>query len=256
MLFQNTEKIAGKWLSDNIIKELCENGRTKILDGFISKKGNKFKTALVLSGEQIVFEYADNNLKCKDQDTIHIRVESASPGNVFISATGPCQYTCAVDFGLVPSRLAECLGIISIAKYLLFYHFNKKLIISANNKEFVQYALREITPSRKEARNLIEIMWHELGKFPSWEIRYNHIRKSLLHGGVTKGTFPRGLFPWLHADVDITNGQAVISLPKCPEVQYQFEASIRAQRKDNLLIVPEASCKVVNAWLATVKAKN
>lgn len=220
-----------------------------------------------MKGNQVVFEYPDkpngqNQNNCKinqdrNKDAAYVRIESSSPGSVFVSISGPIQYSCAIGFGLFPTRLTECLGLICVAKYLLHYKHNVKLVIAANNREFVQYALREITPSKKEARYLIEYMWKLLEEFQSWEISYVHKKNSSLHGGLKEGTFPKGIFPWLHADTEIQNGQMYVKLPEYPEVQSQFQASIRtAKKEDELFVVPEVVSRVVNAWLATVKSHN
>lgn len=52
------KKLASKNITKTIVKTLCEKGRTNKLNGFTNKKGNKFKTALVLDDEfNIVFDF-------------------------------------------------------------------------------------------------------------------------------------------------------------------------------------------------------
>ena len=48
----NVGAIAGKTLEEEDFRELITNGRTKVLDGFVSKNKNKFKAALVLSKDE------------------------------------------------------------------------------------------------------------------------------------------------------------------------------------------------------------
>jgi len=73
----NVGAIAGKTLEEEDFRELILNGRTKVLDGFVSKTKNKFKAALVLKKDeegkvQIGFDFAGvtqdplEGMKCPD----------------------------------------------------------------------------------------------------------------------------------------------------------------------------------------------
>ncbi len=67
-------KVAGKEITEDILKELLENGKTKILKGFTSQKGKKFEAGLELTEnegrKQVSFYFPDNSptpvegLKC------------------------------------------------------------------------------------------------------------------------------------------------------------------------------------------------
>ncbi len=52
--------IAGRSISVLETKALLSEGKTEVLDGFISKKGTAFSARLKLEGEKVVFEFASN----------------------------------------------------------------------------------------------------------------------------------------------------------------------------------------------------
>ncbi len=55
-------KIAGKMLTENQLKMLCEKGKTNILKGFKNKKGKKFSAKLILDDNfKIKFAFPDKN---------------------------------------------------------------------------------------------------------------------------------------------------------------------------------------------------
>jgi hypothetical protein len=253
--------MAGKQITSAIIQELCKNKRTLVMSGFISKTGKPFKAALVIQDNKIVFEFPD---KRSPTDSIKthtinnneaiIRVESPFSGVAAISISGPVNFKCTANFGLIPARLAECMGVISAGRYLIHNHYKKRIIINANNRDFVEYALREVIPARKEARFLIEYMWRILDNFESWEIKYSHQKKRSLKGGVVQNAFPKGLFPWLHADVYPEGEQVRVQLPDDPAVTANFQASIRTAKGEGCVYaVPAGAIKVVKAWLVIVK---
>lgn len=71
-------KIAGKMLTDNQVKELCENRETKTIKGFKSKSGNKFSAKLILNQEnKIEFVFPE-----KKTDTIKISCPICKNGTV------------------------------------------------------------------------------------------------------------------------------------------------------------------------------
>ncbi|MDD3040399.1 hypothetical protein [Bacteroides sp.] len=126
------------------------------------------------------------------------------------------------------------------------------MAIKANNRDFVEYALREVIPTRKEARFLVEYMWKILDNFESWEIKYDHQKRRSLKGGVVQSTFPKRLFPWLKADIMPEGDIVRVQLPDDPAVIANFQASIRtAQGEGCTYTVPPGAIKVVRAWVAT-----
>lgn len=167
---------------------------------------------------------------------------------VNINITGPAYYSVTADFGLVSSRMAECLGVIAAAKYLRHYGVSGELQISANNKEFVEYALREINPRQKEVQIAIKYMWQVLKPF-FWNMSYEKQQKTKLRGGTTGRMFPRNLFPWLKIEQTTIEDKIFVKLPECPAVQAQFVASIKSAKRDGANItLPLVANSVLDAW--------
>lgn len=244
--------ILGKAITPEVVSKLHSNGRTEILKGFISKNGKPFDAALVIKGNKVTFEFPGQPEEKIQDKTTRVRVYSSSPGIVNINITGPIQYSITVDFGLVSSRMAECLGVISAAKYLKHYGITGKIQISANNKEFVEYALRETTPRKKEMQYAVKYMWQTLEPF-EWDISLERRQKTKLHGGTISKTFPQGLFPWAKIEKTVVGDEIYIDLPDCPAIQAQISASIKsAKRIEKNIIIPIATRNVLDAWERTV----
>lgn len=186
-----------------------------------------------------------------------IRVCSTHSGSVFIAVRGFLERDFTVHFGLVPACLAECLGVITAAKLLLHHRgTGVKLRISANNRDFVRYALRERVPRRKEIRAAIEHMWAILDRFARWELHYEPSKRPQLKGSPSASSFPRGIFPWLKAEVSRTGEGLVVLLPNCPAVRAQFRASIRlAVPGERGFLVPCQAEKALYAWLSAVRGE-
>lgn len=51
--------IAKKDITEDIANQLIENGRTELLDGFISRKNTEFSTHLVLKDGKVEFEFPE-----------------------------------------------------------------------------------------------------------------------------------------------------------------------------------------------------
>ncbi len=69
--FSINNKIAGIKISDTLVKQLLNNKKTDIIEGFLSKSGNKFNAALKLTDSgQVIFDFPDRpepidtNLAC------------------------------------------------------------------------------------------------------------------------------------------------------------------------------------------------
>jgi len=243
--------ILKKVITQDMLKDLCQNGRTQIVKGFISKKGKPFEAALRLDGNKIVFDFNDNKVS---DSIINLRINSSSPGMVNINITGIIVYSATVDFGLVSTRMAECLGTIAAVKYLRHKNITGKILISANNREFIEYALRETTPRQKEMRFAISHLWQTLEPF-SWSITYDRQRRSKLQGGSTNKPFPQSLFPWLKLEKTVVGNEIYVVLPDCPAVQAQITASIKTARKEGgNLVVPMSAEPVLKAWEMAVGA--
>lgn len=184
-----------------------------------------------------------------------IRVCSTHSGSVFIAIRGFLKKDLVVHFGLIPARLAECLGVITAAK-LLLHHKGAGVVlrVSANNRDFVRYALRERVPRRREIRAAVEHMWAILEKFKRWEMRYKPSKRLQLKGSPSTSNFPKGAFPWVKAEVSRTDEGLVVVLPDCPAVRAQFRVSIRsAVPGERGFLVPYRAEKVLYAWLNAVR---
>lgn len=188
---------------------------------------------------------------------VRVRVESVSPGSVRIFITGAdLLRALSADFGLVPVRLAECLGVIAAAKVVLHERAGNQveLAVSANDRDFVRYALRERVPARAEVRAAVQHMWAVLSRFARWELRHEPRKRRVLEGGPQAG-FPRGLFPWLNACVAGDGERLLVTLPDCPAVRAQFLASLRTARQEGeLFVLPASAEKALKAWLAAVRS--
>ncbi|MGQ9498713.1 MAG: topoisomerase C-terminal repeat-containing protein [Desulfotomaculales bacterium] len=247
------KKIAGRCLAREEVEFLLRERRTGVLQGFRSRDGRTFSAALVLQDGEVRLDYAES----RAAGNLKVRVESGRSGTVRVSLSGACSVELVVDFGLVPSRLAECLGVITACK-LAEHRVGKadrlSVSLSVNNRDFARYALRERIPSRPEIRRAVEHMWETLGRFGGWELCYEPRRRVRLAGGTVSERFPRGVFPWLRAEVRSGGSEIYVALPECPAVRAQFLASVRtAKFEQGEFVVPKTAEKVVRAWLAAVK---
>lgn len=255
--FRINKVILTKQISLPMVGDICKYGETKLIKGFVSKKGKLFDAKLVVEGNKLTFAFPNSKkaeLK-KDfkQDLINIRVQSTTSGVANINITGKINYSVFVDFGLVPSRMAECLALISAVKYLKHNGIvNDKISISANNREFVEYVLKETTPRKKDMRDTINHLWRTLEPY-SWEIRHEKQQRKTLKGGTTNKAFPQGLYPWIDLEKKIANNCIYINT-KCPAVSSQLLASIKASSKiDGQIRIPITVKSVFDAWEITVK---
>jgi len=252
--FKIGRTILKKNITPDMINELYSNGRTRLIQGFVSKKGKPFEASLVLEGDKVVFSFPGEK---KDSQTTKIRIHSSSPGLANIKITGKVQYDTLVDFGLVSSRMAECLGVIAAAKYLKHHNVSGNVNISANNREFVQYVLRETVPRKKEMQNTIIYLWNILEEF-EWDISYQRQQKTKLTGGTRVKSFPQSLFPWLRIEKTIAGDMIYVTLPNCPAAQAQIIASIRLAKKDGegSIVIPLNARGALDAWINAVTKRN
>jgi len=63
--FAINEKVSGKKLTENQIKQLCHKGKTDVLKGFTTKDGRSYETSLLLDTNsfRIVFPPRNSNTK-------------------------------------------------------------------------------------------------------------------------------------------------------------------------------------------------
>jgi hypothetical protein len=261
------KEVAGKKITPEIVKELLVNGRTGILEGFKSRSGKSFSARLILDGKKVSLQFPEKRGgstepaeagKSTGKDVVYIRVESGHSGTARINIEGVVSRTAEVNYGLVSSRMAECLGTLTAVK--LVEHCVKDprrlwLDIRLNNLNFSRYLLRERVPRDKEIRSALKILWEWLENFAGWRARYQPVRRPRLQGSPRAMEFPRGMYPWLYADVTDAGSEIIVKLPDTPDVLAQFKASIRKAeyRGNGTFVVPGTVQKVVMAWISTVR---
>lgn len=189
-----------------------------------------------------------------EQRKTTIRVVAVQSGSANIAIRGPIERQFSVHFGLVSARMAAALGTITAAKYLAHLAGPKQnVFVSSGNLDFSQYALREREPRDKEMREILEHMWMTLDQFQSWSFAFYPAKRHRLKGSPSASEFPRGVFPWLKAEIRPTADKVIVQLPDCPAVRKQFTTSIRsAVEREGKFFVPNAAEKVVRAWFGTV----
>lgn len=245
--FRINKKIAGRQLTDDMLNDLITKGQTKIINGFVSKKGKLFNASLKVNGNKIDFIFP-KRIK-KDFKPQGIRVESFIPGNVDIKITGELSFDYTVNFGLLPAFTTECLGVISALKVLRFYKYNKEVNISVNNKELAE---RVLLTNKEE---YLIALQKELENFTKWNIAYEKNSTPNLQGGIDYMTFPKGIFPWLEkVDTEVTGDYIYIVLDDCPAVKAQLLSAISsAKQEGDRFVLPIGAEKAFNSWLESVK---
>ena len=202
--------------------------------------------------------WVDKTVGRPDAGRTIIRVAALNSGTALIAIRGALDRQFTVDFGLVPGRKAAALGVIAAAKLLLHEGVRGPVHVSVTNLDFARYALREQTPREKEMREVVEHVWKTLSRFRSWTLSFAPAKRHRLSGGPS-GKFPHGVFPWLKAEVRKENGALAVTLPDCPAVLAQFQASIRTARQAqgvrNRFTVPLAAEQVVCGWIAAVRER-
>lgn len=260
--------IKGKKLTPETIKQLFTNGRTELIEGFMSKNRRLFSAYLVLKDRKMVFQFPNQSEEKSesphfpDINEIHIRVEATSSGAANIRIGAPLNFKHHVNYGHTPARLAECLALITAAN-LIKHHikeFNKKkLVIAVNSYDFWMYLAKERTPRDVKIRKTIEFLWSVLKDFKEWRASCQQVKRPKLEGSPQASKFPHGIFPGIKLDVAINPGNIIITLPGSPDITAQFTASIHKHKEapgeQNKYILPKQLEGVVKAWLSTVKGE-
>lgn len=252
--------IAGKKITYDIAKELFSKGKTPVMDGFISRKGKPFSSALVLEGKRITFKFPEQ-IETASQETngaINIRVESSNSGTVMLKIDNPINQNSIINYGLVPSRMAECLGMItaiSLIKHHSDGHHRKRLTLSINNLDFSRYLLKEHTPRDKQMRANLKYLWQSLKPFNGWEARYQPNKKPKLKGGPQSINYPYGIFPWLNLIPTTKDEEITVRLPNTPDLVAQFTASFNhaTHMGNSTYSLPLASQQALHEWINAVK---
>lgn len=261
------KEMAGKKITPEIIAQLVRDGRTPVLEGFRSRSGRPFSAALILRDNKVAFEFQgkekgvsrpEDVQKPAGNNVIPVRVESGNSGTVHLSIGSPVPFTADIDYGLVSSRMAECLGCITAAGLVKSSCKNitaVRLDISLNNLDFSRYLLRERVPRDTDVKKAVEHLWSLLQEFGGWQAQYRPSRKPRLKGSPQAGKFPRGVFPGLQAEITENGDELTVALPDSPDIQAQFRASIwKAVPGDNgTFTVPAGAKQTVLAWLNSVR---
>lgn len=259
------KKIHGKQITSELAEELLSNGRTSVLDGFVSRSDKRFQAALVLKDGKVVLEFPPKENKTGENDknspmkaSFRIRTESGVSGSLFLSIEGPFKKNAFISYGLVPVRIAEILGVMTASSYIKHYIPNVSgiaLELSFNNDDSARYTLRETSPRESAHRKIIQHLWQSLDQFSSWRAVYEKRKRFKLEGSPQAEGFPRGVFPWLKVIPVSTNDGLLVRLPESPDVIYQFTASIKNKKQLNgneFLVLP-GSENVLKAWLYKVQ---
>ncbi|WP_273000718.1 hypothetical protein, partial [Hydrogenibacillus schlegelii] len=131
-----------------------------------------------------------------------IRVVAVHSGSAHVAIRGPFERQFAVHFGLVSARMAAALGTIAAAKLIAHEAGNRHVVaVSTGNLDFARYALREREPRDREMRLILDHMWKTLDRFDEWSLAYHPAKRHRLHGSPAAKDFPRGVFPWLKAEI-------------------------------------------------------
>jgi hypothetical protein len=248
--------IAGRPLSLAETEQLFGIGSTGVLHGFVSRAGKEFSAKLVLQKGRVVFEYPESAKRAAIE--AHIRVESFNSGTAAFHINGPCNKTAEMSFGLVPSRMAECLALIAALKYVAHgFGQNTTLTIriSLNNLDLSRYLLRERKPREKDVAIAVRHVFCLLDEASSWSAEFSPRQRPKLRGGNKSTAFPKGVFPWLDVQTLDLGSEIEIRLPEDPSVIANFRASVKTAHSlgGGVFRVPAAASPVVRAWAASVK---
>lgn len=251
--------VAGRPLSPEEAMQLLKTGSTEVLNGFVSRAGKNFSARLLFRDGKVVFDFPDRNGNGKSESRpgeVFIRAESFHSGTAAFHISGPLKKSAEMSFGVVPARLAECLALITALKYVRHSSDQQiaKAVVSLNNLDLSRYMLRERVPRNKEIRQAVEYAVALLDGFASWTVEFKPQKRPRLRGSNADARFPRGVFPWLKAEIRDLGSEVEISLPDDPAVVANFRASIRtAVGEGGTFRVPAVAGKVVRAWVASVK---
>lgn len=248
--------LAGRPLSLTETERLFRDGATDLLHGFVSRAGKEFSARLVLQKGRVVFEFPESAKRAAIES--HVRVESFNSGTAAFHVNGPCNKSAEMSFGLVPSRMAECLALIAALKYVAHgFGQNTTLTIriSLNNLDLSRYLLRERKPREKDVAAAVRYVFCLLDEASSWSAEFSPRQRPKLRGGSANATFPKGAFPWLDVQTLDLGSEIEIRLPEDPAVIANFRASVKTAHSlgGGVFRVPVAAASVVRAWVASVK---
>lgn len=258
------KEVARKEIDRETALQLLKDGRTGLLQGFVSKAGKPFAASLVLRDGKVEFEFPDRKTRqdrasssegAREPETVSVRVEAGNSGSVRIEIGPPVNFDQEVHFGLVSARLAECLGVILAAKKIQHECGARAITVSVNDLDFAKYLLNEKRPRDKETKLAVRYLWGVLEGFARWDAAFKPARRPRVFGGPEAREFPVGVFPWLEAGVRPEGNVLRVSLPDDPSVMAQFRACFWnvAQDAEDGYVMPLRAERAVRAWLAKVR---
>ena len=249
------KEVGGRQITREIAEELLKNGKTGVLE-FKSREGKTFSASLVIKDGRVKYEFPGNR-KGQDEKQAHVRVEAGSSGRCYFAITGSVNKQVEVNFGLVSAAEAECLALLTAARYVGHCNGGSKCFmkVSLNNLNLSRYVLKERSPRDRRMKELVNAARKALDQAGRWEVEYKPERRPRLKGGPLADTFPPEVFPWLDAKVWKENGRLVVELPDDPAVRAQFKAAMYSSTvsEDGFFILPETAEKAVYAWVNKVK---
>lgn len=252
------KEIGRRRITDQTVQKLIKEGRTEAME-FKARDGRTFTAALVLKNGKVEYEFTKRG-KSEKSGRVEVRVEAGSSGRCYLSISGPVSKQAEINFGLASATEAECLALITAAKYVAHHAgAGKSLIkVSLNNLNLSRYILKERSPRDQKMKELVGFARKELDRAGKWEVEYRPERRPRLKGGPVADTFPFGVFPWLEAKVRKENVRLAVDLPDDPAVRAQFKASLYSSSvsEDGCFLLPETAEKAVYAWINKVVEKS
>lgn len=249
------KEIGRRRITGQTAEKLVKEGQTEVME-FKARDGRAFNAALVLKNGKVEYEFTKGE-KGEKSGKVEVRVEAGSSGRCYLSISGPVSKQAEINFGLVSATEAECLALITAAKYVAHHAgAGKSLIkVSLNNLNLSRYILKERVPRDRKMKELVACARKELDRAGKWEVEYRPERRPRLKGGPVADTFPFGVFPWLEAKVRKENGRLIVDLPDDPAVRAQFKASMYSSsvNEDGCYALPETAEKAVYAWVSKTK---
>lgn len=206
------KEVAGRRIPEKVVRRLLAEGKSGLLDGFVSRQGRRFSAELVLQDGKVSLVFPDKKDGGpeparsgggggKNGTVVPVRLQADSSGTCRLEIGGPVNAMADVPFGLVPARMAECLGAIAavrIAAHRLGDEARRAAVeLSLNNLDFSKYLLQEKRPREKEMQDCLAYLWRLLEGFACWHARFQPARRPRLEGGRRRGSSPGGSSPGL-----------------------------------------------------------
>ncbi len=248
-------QIAGKTLDYGDIQALFTKGETEIIHGFRSKNGNSFSARLLRKNNKPSFDFGCSERNQKSKVVVQVLEPGLVELQVFSKSVALRE---EIHFGLVSPQLTACYGAIAGCKIVLYGLGNEsakeKLMLETSNLLFTKYVLKIVRPRHAQIREGISYLWEILDGFSSWTVRYVPAKRPRLKGTPHSERFPRGIFPWLDAEIARQGDKILVKLSPDPAVCAQFTAAIKnvTEIEHGVFVVPPTVERAVCAWVRTV----